>query len=557
MANISNLNRLNSSNTGINEKKISFSKGDIFNGKIKTDSSGKIVVELKDGWMFEALFEGNVEENFDKEAFLKVVGYSNGKLKLQVIDNFETDYKKDSNEEVIEEGFNLKSIGLNKEDMSFIKSLLKHNIPLTKENVSDIKSLINFRNRLINNNEESSEFINKFLISKDISKDSIEGKNIVKALEGFTEKFKNLTDDDILLLKNSGIDFNEENIKALDVIKKDNGVIKTLSDLKDSIFKDGEVIENFKKDIDLIESNDKSQSYLSLKDINEKSEIITNTNNQNSKEIVNDIKKINVFEKYFSEDKIEDSIKEFINTNNNEDKGNINEFLKSSLKDIIDKPIEKILDKLNSNEFNNDEKEIISKFKDFILDKFKDDVLELKYNKENIKESIELQSKDIKDLVKSLLKENVDVDKVVTTFKDQFTAIKVFNNLSKEMYILDVPVKVKEDTYDCKLIVKDERGKGKKIDSSNVRLFASVSTINMGDVDAIISVLDKNLNVNLKIKDEFISVIEKSKNILVDRLREIGYSPVINVTERTEKTDVSSVIDLLEEEYSKGLNVRV
>ena len=148
MANISNLNRLNSSNTGINEKKISFSKGDIFNGKIKTDSSGKIVVELKDGWMFEALFEGNVEENFDKEAFLKVVGYSNGKLKLQVIDNFETDYKKDSNEEVIEEGFNLKSIGLNKEDMSFIKSLLKHNIPLTKENVSDIKSLINFRNRL-------------------------------------------------------------------------------------------------------------------------------------------------------------------------------------------------------------------------------------------------------------------------------------------------------------------------------------------------------------------------------------------------------------------------
>ena len=38
MANISNLNRLNSSNTGINEKKISFSKGDIFNVKIKTDS---------------------------------------------------------------------------------------------------------------------------------------------------------------------------------------------------------------------------------------------------------------------------------------------------------------------------------------------------------------------------------------------------------------------------------------------------------------------------------------------------------------------------------------
>ena len=36
MANISDLNRLSGNSSGINEKKISFSKGDIFNGKIKT-----------------------------------------------------------------------------------------------------------------------------------------------------------------------------------------------------------------------------------------------------------------------------------------------------------------------------------------------------------------------------------------------------------------------------------------------------------------------------------------------------------------------------------------
>ena len=64
MANISDLNRLSGNSSGINEKKISFSKGDIFNGKIKTqDSTGKIVVELKDGWMFEALLEGNIALN--------------------------------------------------------------------------------------------------------------------------------------------------------------------------------------------------------------------------------------------------------------------------------------------------------------------------------------------------------------------------------------------------------------------------------------------------------------------------------------------------------------
>ena len=554
MANISDLNRLSGNSSGINEKKISFSKGDIFNGKIKTqDSTGKIVVELKDGWMFEALLEGNIEDQLDKDAFLKVVGYSNGKLKLQVLENLEIDHKQDAGEEIIEEGFNLKNIGLNKEDISFIKSLLKHNIPLTKENVSEIKSLISFRDRLINNNEESNEFINKFLTSKNISKDSIEGKNIIKTLDGFIEKFKNLTDDDVLLFKNSSIELNEENIKSLEVIKRDNGVIKTLNDLKASIFKDGEIIENFETEIDIVEKNN-----IESKSNNEEIEILKkDTNVENSKEIANDIKDIHKFEKYFSKDSIKDTIKEFINTTNSESKDKINEFLESELKDIIDKPIEEILDKLNSDKFNIEEKEIINKFKEFILNKFKNEASEMKSNKESIKESIELQSKDIKDLVKLLLKENVDVDKEVTTFKEQFTTIKVFNNLSKDMYILDVPVKVQDDIYDCKLIVKDERGKGKKIDSSNVRLFASVSTINMGDVDAVISVLDKNINVNLKIKKEFIGVIEGSKNILMEKLRGIGYSPVINVTERTEKVDVSSVIDLLEEEYSKGLNVRV
>ena len=555
MANISNLNRLSGNNSsGINEKKISFSKGDIFNGKIKVEeSTGKIVVELKDGWMFEALLEGNIEDNLDKDTFLKVVGYSNGKLKLQVLENLEMDHKQDPGEETIEEGFNLKNIGLNKEDINFVKSLLKHNIPLTKENVSDIKSLISFRDRLKNNNEESNEFINKFLISKNISKDSIEGKNIIKTLDGFIEKFKTLTDDDILLFKNSDIEFNEENIKSLEVIKRDNGVIKTLNDLKASIFKDGEIIENFETEIDIVEKNN-----IESKSNDNGIEVLKKgTNVENSEEIVNDIKDTYKFEKYFSKENIKDTIKEFIHTSNSENKDKISDFLKSELKDIIDKPVKEILDKLNINEFNIEEKEIINKFKEFILNKFKSEASEIRSNKENIKESIELQSKEIKDLVKLLLKENVDVDKVVTTFKEQFTTIKVFNNLSKDMYILDVPVKVQDDIYDCKLIVKDERGKGKKIDSSNVRLFASVSTINMGDVDAVISVLDKNINVNLKIKKEFIGVIEGSKNILMEKLRGIGYSPVINVTERTEKVDVSSVIDLLEEEYNKGLNVRV
>lgn len=544
MANISNLNRANGNNVGINEKRISFSKGDIFSGKIKSqESMGKVVVELKDGWMFEALLDDNIEGQLDKDIILKVIGYSNGKLKLHMLCDSEVNNKQNLEEYNEEEGFNLKNIGLSKEDVNFIKSLLKHNIALTKENVSEIKSLINFRDRLINDNKESNEFINKFLISKNILKDSIEGKNITKILDGFIEKFKDLTDEDILLFKNSSIEFSEENIKSLEVIKRDNGIIKTLEDFKTLILKDGEVLEEFRKETDISNSN-KNLSNIEVKEDNNDVEILKDVNVKNSKEIIEGIKDLSEFKKYFREEDIKDIIKEFINTSNNKITNKTKDCLEHKLKDIIDRPIEEIFDKLNIKE-----KEIINKFKS--------DFLQMKSSKESIKESINLQSKEIKELVKSLLKEDVDIDKVLNTFKEQFNTIKVFNNLSKDMYILDVPVTVQEDTYDCKLIIKDERGKGKKIDSSNVRLFASVSTLNMGDVDALISVLDKNINVNLKIRKNFISIIENGKGVLIDKLKAIGYSPVINVTERTEEIDVSSVIDLLGEEYSKGLNVRV
>ena len=58
---------------------------------------------------------------------------------------------------------------------------------------------------------------------------------------------------------------------------------------------------------------------------------------------------------------------------------------------------------------------------------------------------------------------------------------------------MNIPLKVKQDEYECKLIVKDERGKGKKLDSSNIKMIVSVKTLNLGNVDAYIRLQNKNL----------------------------------------------------------------
>jgi hypothetical protein len=63
--------------------------------------------------------------------------------------------------------------------------MLTHNIPLTKDNISNIKTLLDFMNKIQSNPEEKSDFIEKYLASKNISLESSEGKFIIENLKIF------------------------------------------------------------------------------------------------------------------------------------------------------------------------------------------------------------------------------------------------------------------------------------------------------------------------------------------------------------------------------------
>ena len=74
-------------------------------------------------------------------------------------------------------------------------------------------------------------------------------------------------------------------------------------------------------------------------------------------------------------------------------------------------------------------------------------------------------------------------------FNQKLNDVKLFNSISQQYYYLDLPINVKDNEYQFKLIIKDDRKKGKKIDSTNVKIATSIKTINMGTVDAYIKII--------------------------------------------------------------------
>ncbi len=117
---------------------------------------------------------------------------------------------------------------------------------------------------------------------------------------------------------------------------------------------------------------------------------------------------------------------------------------------------------------------------------------------------------------------------------------KVFNTISNEYYYMALPLNIKEEEYPCKLIVKDDRKQGKKIDSSNVKMVVSVETKRIGMVDAYLTVKDKSIDVDIKSENEFVRIVDRGQSKLEDALQGLGFNPHIHVSTKVIKTDLTN-----------------
>lgn len=178
--------------------------------------------------------------------------------------------------------------------------------------------------------------------------------------------------------------------------------------------------------------------------------------------------------------------------------------------------------------------------------------------KDEIKEAVS----NVYDKAKSVMKaaEMMDQDNIsgtINIFSKNLNDFKVYNSISNNYYLIDVPIKYKENEYQFKLIIKDDRKRGKILDKDDLSIAASVKTKNMGTVDIFLKIKNKSMNVTLNAEKNFISLIKSSSQILQNNLIKMNYSVNINVEEKKKALDLTSYNDFFCDKDFYSLNIYV
>lgn len=225
-----------SGSTNVEPKKItsklSFDIGDVFLAKItgKDDSTQMVEIKTVDGWKFQAKLDKPLDQIFDGLVRFQVEGMENGVLTLKVFDKPDGTFRKI--EQDIQNILKELNIDFTEEDLGLFLKMIKFNMPLTKENIAQIKSLIDFQRKIKENEEEEQSFILKYLSKNNIDPNSEEGKQIESYLKGFFTSLKSLSHEDILALKENGIELTKDNIDSFKrIIDNDNVIYDDIKEL--------------------------------------------------------------------------------------------------------------------------------------------------------------------------------------------------------------------------------------------------------------------------------------------------------------------------------------
>jgi len=179
-----------------------------------------------------------------------------------------------------------------------------------------------------------------------------------------------------------------------------------------------------------------------------------------------------------------------------------------------------------------------------------------------IKEQIKLKTEEIKNIVKLIIENKLNLkpeayQKVMEVFDQKLNDIKVFNSISEQYYYLDLPINVKEDEYQLKLIIKDDRKKGKKIDSKNVQIATSVKTINMGTVDAYIKITNNNMSIDINCNEIFVKILDLSKENLIKDLSSMNYRVSVKVSNKSKEFTLANCGEFFDDRSFNTINIKV
>jgi hypothetical protein len=546
VAGIWNINSVNNVEARKILSKLSFTVGENFLARVvNVDKlTGEVLLKLLDGWQFSAKLQKPLDNLQEGLLRFEVEDFQDGKLQIKVLNDNNKQQKLEN--DTIDSQLKEKGINVSKDDYALLDKMVKHEIPLTKENISNMKTLVDFKNKITLNPDEENAFIAKYMESKNISADSTEGNKVRETLKGFFRELKNISEDDIVTLFENNIDLTEDNIKSFNnVFKGSNAIYKDIKDKISSAINEG----SFK------EVNDEgvSKNSVILKDkeptdresiINGKQNGVLDNTDKNKNSVV--YKPIDVIgnEKELNEAGGLNKQTEIKDLSSNSDA------LKNAEKGKSD-TLDKDLNAVNSNEKGK-----------VILDKTVKKEHSIDEIAKNIKEQISVKTEEMKNIIKTVLEQRNETkpeayNNLIQTLDKSINDFKVYNSVSNQYYYLDLPIKLDSHEYECKLMIKDERKKGKKIDSTDVKIAASVNTIHIGVVDAYIKVNNHNMDIDIKCDGDWMKLLDAGKEKILDDLSNTGYNVYIKVGEREKEMNITNCREFFGDNNLGVINTKV
>jgi hypothetical protein len=585
LPNIWNVNSTYEINTNKVSKKLSFKVGENFSARVVNidKATGEIVLKLLDGWQFTAKLEKPLENL--KEALIKfeVQGFEDGKLSLKIIN---TDSKKEHTEsDSIGSFLSEKNIDISKEDYDLLNKMIKHDIPLTKENISKLKTLVDFTNKIKNSDKNEDPFILKYMQSKNLDENTSKGNKVKNTLKSFFEELKNLNEDDLLTISENNIDLTEENIKSFNnIFKKSLTIYNDIKSLGNEITKENEVVIDTsrgnhdtisQKNTDSKPNNLSSDKKILMLELN-KDSVSVNENNDAKIEERQSILSTNSDETKLTSNEESNKIFQEVFKENTNGKSNDLSSDKKALMSESNKGSVSINRNIlieNSDKekaTNNEEIKLTSNEESdkVFQEAFKNNKnnSRINYNvgdvSKSLKDQISTKTEELKNIIKTVLEEKDGktpeaYNNMIQALDKNIKDFHVFNMVSDKYYYLDLPINLNENQYECKLMIKDDRKKGKKIDGTNVKIAASVNTINMSTVDAYIKLNNRNINIDIKCNREWINVLDMSKEKVLSEISNMGYSVSVKVDEREKEMNVINCREFFQDNNTGILDTKV
>lgn len=478
-----------------------------------------------------------------------------------------TDMQKGLADAVISKIFS-KDVKLTDDEFLKIKGFLEYTLDEDTSKNVDPKKVINVANSEADGLKENASV-------KQASNNDIIFTDKNKLINVDAEKTRQVLNN-IFQNRKSEFGMNESNNIRSAIINLSNDKIEELIKVNltrtSNIDKDGFskiVSQIFGKDINII-----NDEFRELKNIFSREDINKNGVNENLKDMKIDSKvaEQNNAVKQAPEEEITKNIssKELLNSIITE--------RKSELPSALIEKLPKIIENLSEEKITSILKENLSQGKEIDKDIFKKIILQVteedvkasnftkdEFVKLNSKESALMDFKgkidDIKDIIKEIIQKTdskgIITEKALEYIKANINDFKLFNSISNEYYYLDLPINQNNKEYPCKLIIKDNRKDGKKIDSTNVKLVVSVKTINLGDIDGFLNVRNQSLDVNIKCDGSYVKLINSQKQKLIDGLNEIGFISDVKVTEKIENVSLTSCREFFNDGNSKKIDTKV